>query len=71
MGELLLITNSISGHSSPFLNVWFELCGAKSGEKEATPKGRAVLNEGLMEEGCQISVGTLSGRKADPISPLE
>lgn len=69
IGELLLITNFVLGCSNPFLNVWFELCGAKSGEKEATPNGRAVLNEGLMEGGCHISVGTSGGWKADPISP--
>lgn len=42
MAELLLITNFVSGCSNPFLNAWFEFCGAKSGEEEAAPNGGAV-----------------------------
>lgn len=51
MGGLLLIKNFVSGRSSPFLNVWFGLCGAKSGEKEAIPNGRAVTERGAREGG--------------------
>lgn len=35
---MLLTANFVLGHSSLFLNAWFGLSGAESGEKEATTK---------------------------------
>lgn len=52
------------------------MCGLGSVEpsqvkKKQSQMAEQLLNEGLVKEGCQISVGISGRRKADPISPLE